>query len=157
LPNQLKKCGLEYQINKSKIMIVGEYVIRTRYGEVDQMGYVYHANYVNYCHSARTDLMRTLGVEDKILEDHGIMLPVVEMNLKYKKPVGYDEVLTVYTTIRNMPDTRLKFEFDFRNLYDEKVCSAQTTVVFVDSIQRKPKRIPPVVYDALKKYFKIEV
>jgi acyl-CoA thioester hydrolase len=131
-------------------MIVGECRIRPRYGEVDQMGYVYHANYVDYCHFARTELMRSFGINDKVLEENGIMMPVIEMNLKYKKPVGYDDEVRIITRVHNMPDTRMKFDFRFENSKGETVCMANTTVVFVDSSNRKPKRVPAMVSEALQ-------
>lgn len=134
-------------------MIKGEITIRPRYGEVDQMGYVYHGNYVDYCHQARTELLRSIGINDKVLEDHGIMLPVIEMNLKYKQPVGYDEELKVCAAIKQLPETRLQFNFEFYKAGDKKVCEATTTVVFVDSNNRKPLRIPSIVSNALKIHF----
>ena len=132
-------------------MISGEYKIRPRYDEVDQMGYVYHANYVTYCHQARTELLREFGINDKVLEQDGIMMPVIEMNLKYLKPSGYDEELTVVTRIKEMPITRFKFEFTFENNSGDIVCKANTTVVFVDSESRKPNKVPDFVLDGLRK------
>jgi len=137
-------------------MIRGECKIRPQYGEVDQMGYVYHANYVNYCHRARTELMREFGLNDKVLEENGIMLPVVAMNLKYIKPSGYDDELRVYTTIKEMPLTRFKFEFEFVNEKGEKVCKAESTVVFVDSVNRKPMRVPELIKKVLEEKFSLE-
>lgn len=134
-------------------MIVGEFIIRPRYDEVDQMGYVYHGNYVSYCHQARTELLRSFGVNDKVLEDHGIMMPVIEMNLKYLKPSGYDKELKVRTSISDLPSTRLHFEFVFENEQGEKVCKANTTLVFVDKESRKPKRVPELFINALQSEF----
>ncbi len=138
-------------------MIEGEYKIRPRYDEVDQMGYVYHANYVSYCHQARTELLRQFGIHDKVLEDNSIMLPVIEMNLKYLKPNGYDEELTVRTTIKELPRVRFKFEFVFENEKGEKTCTATSTVVFVDSTTRKPYQVPDMIINALKAEFEIAV
>lgn len=131
-------------------MIEGECRIRPRYGEVDQMGYVYHANYVDYCHFARTELMRSFGINDKVLEENGIMMPVIEMNLKYKKPTGYDEELLVITRIPEMPLTRFKFNFEFRNQNNELVCKANSTLAFVKSNSRKPIKAPEIVLNSLK-------
>ncbi|WP_321298052.1 acyl-CoA thioesterase [Marinifilum fragile] len=130
-------------------MIEGECRIRPRYGEVDQMGYVYHANYVDYCHFARTELMRSFGINDKVLEENGIMMPVIEMNLKYKKPTAYDEELLVVTRISEIPSTRFKFNFEFRNQDNELVCKANSTLVFVKSDSRKPIKAPEIVLNSL--------
>lgn len=131
-------------------MIKGEYKIRPRYGEVDQMGYVYHANYVTYCHQARTELLRRFGINDRVLEDNNIMLPVIEMNLRYLKPAAYDQELTVLTIIEELPSTRFKFKFQIFNEKEELVCKAISTVVFVDKENRKPLRVPEMILKSLQ-------
>ncbi len=135
-------------------MLKDQISLRPRYNEVDQMGYVYHANYVTYCHQARTEMMRKYGINDKWLEDHSIMMPVIDMNLKYHNPSGYDELLTITTTIKKLPVVRFRFNFEFHNQKSELVCSATSTVVFVDSETRKPMRVPKMVEDALKEQLK---
>lgn len=131
--------------------------IRPRYGEVDQMGYVYHSNYVNYCHQARTEMLRKLGIDDKKLERHNILLPVISMNLRYLQPAGYDELLTIHTSILQIPTTRFLFKFEIRNEQDLPVCTADSTVVFVDKTTRKPLKAPQLITDALKEQFKISI
>lgn len=126
-------------------MIQSKIDLRPRYGEVDQMGYVYHANYVIYCHQARTELMRNLGIHDRALEENQIMLPVISINLRYLKAAKYDELLTIQTTLREMPKTRAVFEFEIRNEANEKICTAVSEVVFVDSISRKPMKVPEMI------------
>jgi acyl-CoA thioester hydrolase len=131
-------------------MIKGEYKIRPRYGEVDQMGYVYHGNYVTYCHQARTELLRRFGINDRVLEDNNIMLPVIEMNLRYLKPAAYDQELTVLTIIEELPSTRFKFKFQIFNEKEEMVCKVKSTVVFVDKESRKPLRVPDMILQPLQ-------
>lgn len=126
-------------------MIQSKIDLRPRYGEVDQMGYVYHANYVSYCHQARTELMRNLGIHDQALEENQVMLPVISINLRYLKAAKYDELLTIQTTLREMPKTRAVFEFEIRNEANEKICTAVSEVVFVDSITRKPMKVPEMI------------
>ena len=130
-------------------MITDIYQLRPRYNEVDQMGYVYHANYVIYCHQARTELMRKFGVHDHFMEKNNIMLPVIEMNLRYFKAAHYDELITIHTFIKEIPKTRFHFEFEFRNEKNELICRASSAVVFVDKQTRKPMRIPSLISDAL--------
>ena len=131
--------------------------LRPRYGEVDQMGYVYHANYVSYCHQARTELLRKLGVDDKTLEATHIMMPVISMNLRYLKPAGYDELLTIKTCFSKIPATRFSFQFEIRNKLDELICSADSTTVFVNSTSRKPIKAPPIVVEAIEKHLKTQL
>lgn len=130
-------------------MITGKLKIRPRYGEVDKMGYVYHANYVSYCHQARTELLREYGINDKKLEENGIMLPVIKMNLEYLQPAYYDDKLTIITSIREMPATRFYFDFEIFRKTHELICKATSTVVFVDKQNRKPMRIPDFIKKAI--------
>jgi acyl-CoA thioester hydrolase len=130
--------------------IVHKTQLRPRYGEVDRMGYVYHANYVSYCHVARTELLREYGIHDNMLEKNSIMMPVITMNLRFVKPAQYDELLTIRTIIREIPEVRFKFEFEIRNEANEKICVADSTTVFVDSLTRKPMRIPKIIEGMFK-------
>ncbi|WP_321287159.1 thioesterase family protein [uncultured Sunxiuqinia sp.] len=139
-----------------KKLIENTIQLRPRYGEVDQMGYVYHASYVSYCHQARTELLRELNIDDKTLEENYIMLPVISMNLKYHKPAGYDELLTIKTSIPEMPATRFSFHFEIRNEHDELICSADSTTVFVNSTSRKPMKAPPIIIEAIGKQHKTQ-
>lgn len=134
-------------------MITDTMQIRPRYGEVDQMGYVYHANYVSYCHEARTELMRKLNLHDDFLENNQIMLPVISFDIKYKSPAHYDELLTIKTTIDELPKIRFSFRFEIFNSKNKAICTANSTVVFANSTDRKPTFIPDFVEDKLLNYF----
>ncbi|MDG5799947.1 thioesterase family protein [Marinilabiliaceae bacterium ANBcel2] len=136
-------------------MLKGNYTIRPRYNEVDQMGYVYHANYVTYCHQARTELLRKYGVNDCALEEKGIMMPVIEMNLKYHRPANYDVPLQITTVVEELPQTRFSFKFEFRN-DQQLICTAKSTVVFVNAETRKPMRAPECVIEAISNEFKYQ-
>ncbi len=130
-------------------MIRDKKVLRPRYGEVDKMGYVYHANYMIYCHQARTELLRNYGINDNVLEENNIMLPVISFEINYFKPAHYDELLTINTVIKEMPLTRFMFEFDISSSNGNKICSAKSTVVFVHKDSRKPVRVPEWIINAL--------
>lgn len=134
-------------------MIVGEYKIRPRYDEVDQMGYVYHANHVSYCHQARTELLRNYGINDAVLENKGYMLPVIAFNIKYKVPAVYDEILTVKTTIKKMPKIRMCFCFEIFNEAGKLVSRGDSEVVFVDKETRAPMQVPDFVTEILTEAF----
>ncbi|WP_111706262.1 acyl-CoA thioesterase [Lutibacter citreus] len=136
-------------------MITHKLQLRSRYNEVDQMGYIYHSNYVNYCHQARTELLRKLGIEDKILEDNKIMLPVISFDIKYLKPAFYDDLLTIKTIIKEIPTVRFNFEFEIFNISGDKIVSANTTVVFVDSKTRLPKKTPDFILKKLTTNFNL--
>lgn len=136
-------------MENTKAIISDEYQLRPRYGEVDQMGYVYHANYVSYCHQARTELLRKLGVHDSYLEENNIMLPVISFNIDYKKPGRYDELLTIQTSIKELPKTRFNFIYLIYNEAGDLISNATSTLVFVKKDSRQPVVIPDFIKKAL--------
>lgn len=135
-------------------MITDLFELRPRYGEVDKMGYVYHANYVTYCHQARTELLRKLGIDDSELEKKDIILPVISFDIIYKKPAHYDELITIKTTIRELPKVRFSFEFEIKNEENMLLSKAKSTVVFVDNQSRLPVNMPDFIQNILKTKFK---
>src|ERR1041384_2936714 len=92
--------------------------IRVRYGETDQMGYMYYGNYALYYEVGRVEALRTLGVSYKEMEEQGIMLPVAELHTKYLRPALYDDLVTVKTTLKELP-AHHKIQFH-SELYNEK-------------------------------------
>ncbi len=137
-------------------MIRDKMQLRPRYGEVDQMGYVYHANYVSYCHQARTELLRKLGLNDKYIEDMDIMMPVISFNIDYKKPAHYDELINIITTIKDLPTTRFYFEFLIYNEEGHILSKANSTLVFVNKRSRYPKLVPDFIASKLQASFEQE-
>jgi len=135
-------------------MITDIFELRPRYGEVDQMGYVYHANYVTYCHQARNELLRKLGMDEIKLEKNHIILPVISFEIIYKKPAHYDELITIKTTIKEVPKVRLSFEFEIKNEQNTLLCKAKSTVVFADSQSSLPKSTPDFIENVFKTKFK---
>ncbi|MCW3787720.1 acyl-CoA thioesterase [Plebeiibacterium sediminum] len=134
-------------------MIIDEFKLRPRYDEVDQMGYVYHANHVSYCHQARTELLRKFNINDFELEEKGYMLPVISFNIQYKVPARYDELLTIKTTIKELPKVRFQFYFEIRNQEGKLVSKANSEVVFVNRKTRVPMQVPDFVFKVLEKEF----
>lgn len=130
-------------------MFVSQIQVRVRYAETDQMGYVYYGNYAIYFEVGRVETMRKLGHSYKSIEEAGIMLPVFNLNVVYLKPAFYDDVLTVRTTIRQVPTARIRFEYELINQKGEKVCEADTTLVFVDKETMKPCKAPQGLIDKL--------
>ncbi|WP_166967425.1 acyl-CoA thioesterase [Yeosuana marina] len=138
-------------------MITDIFELRPRYGEVDQMGYVYHANYLTYCHQARNELLRKMNIDEINLEKNNIILPVISFEINYKKPAHYDELITIKTTIREQPKVRFSFEFEIRNQEKMLLSEAKSTVVFADSESRLPMSTPHFIEDILKDKFKSDI
>jgi len=134
-------------------MLSGETKLRVRYHETDQMGYVHHGNYSHYYELARTELFKRLGLSYKELEEKGIMMPVLEMSIRYIKAVTYDEEITVKTTLRELPTVRIKFNFSLFNAQGELVNQADVTLIFIDAKTRRPCRPPAEMLEVLKPYF----
>lgn len=90
--------------------------LRVRYAETDQMGVVYHVNYLNWFEVARTEWIRSLGINYRSLEEQGLLLPVVEADIQYKKPARYDDEIVVYTRLQSWSNVRLQFQYDVRRI-----------------------------------------
>jgi acyl-CoA thioester hydrolase len=80
--------------------------VRVRYSETDQMGVVYHGNYAQYFEMGRVEWLRNIGISYKWMEENGIMLPVVSLNINYKKPARYDDLLIVKTIFKKGYENR---------------------------------------------------
>ena len=126
--------------------------LRIRYGETDRMGYAYYGNYATYFEVARVEMLRSLGVTYKHLEDEGVLLPVVNFSIRYHAPAHYDDLIRIETTIKELPTARLGFEY--RTYCHEKLLNeAQTDLVFADASNGKPMRCPAHIITALKSHF----
>lgn len=134
-------------------MYSSETKIRVRYAETDQMGYVYYGNYAVYFEVARVEALRQLGISYKKLEEEGIMLPVVNYSVNFLKPAFYDEELTIRTFIKELPMARIKFYYVVKNEKMENVCTAETTLVFINKKNNRPCAAPAELLDILKKFF----
>jgi len=118
---------------------------RVRYGETDQMGVVYHANYLVYFEIGRTDLIRSLGVSYAELEKDGLRLPVVDLGVRFHEPARYDEELAIETRLTKVTGVRLVFEYTVRRVGEDRVLAeGHTTLASVDENGR-PLRFPPAV------------
>ena len=93
-------------------MLSGEIQVRVRYAETDRMGLLHHANYLVYFEQARTELLRDRGRTYKDLEDAGFYLVVAKLEVKYKSPAHYDDVLTIRTTVTRASPVRLEHKYE---------------------------------------------
>jgi len=122
--------------------------IRVRYAETDQMGVVHHGNYAQYLEIARIEWMEQFGVSYKSMEADGVMLPVYEMNFKYKRPAHFDDILTIETTLEEEPAVKIKFRY---KIYREQelLTTAKTTLVFMESETKKLTTCPKHILKAI--------
>jgi len=127
--------------------------IRVRYGETDQMGYMYYGNYAQYYEVGRVEMLRSLGMSYSSMEADGIMMPVLELKCKYIKPALYDQEITVKTIIKELPGIRIFFEYELYNENEELINLGTTTLVFVDMKKNKPTNPPVNFMDKLSVFF----
>jgi acyl-CoA thioester hydrolase len=135
-------------------MYQSETSIRVRYAETDQMGYVYYGNYAMYYEVARVESFRQLGLNYKTLEEHGVLMPVLEHYTKFLAPARYDQLLRIVTYIKEKPGIRITFEYEIYNEEGECINNGVTTLVFIDKQSGRPIRRPQVMADLLEQYFK---
>lgn len=120
--------------------MTGEITIRVRYAETDRMGLLHHANYLVYFEQARTELLRSLGVTYKDLEDQGYLLVLTKVEVCYKRPARYDDLLTVRTFVEKTTAVRIDHRYEV--LRDgELLAEGSSTLACVDRTGR-PQALP---------------
>ncbi|MGB1102000.1 MAG: acyl-CoA thioesterase [Crocinitomicaceae bacterium] len=132
-------------------MYLHETKIRIRYGETDQMGYVYYGNYAQFFEIGRVESLRSLGVSYRSMEENGIMLPVINFNVKYIKPARYDDLITIKTTLTKVPAARIEFDYEIFNKEDQLLTTAHTDLVFVKKENMRPTSAPLNLIENLTK------
>ena len=131
----------------------GKTQLRVRYGETDKMGVVYYGNYPLYFEVGRTALIRELGMSYRDIEEEGIILPVVSLNVKYYKPAHYDDLLTITTILREMPAVKIIFDYQVHNEDGELLAEGDTSLVFTNHETKRPCKAPDNLINKLKPYF----
>ena len=127
-----------------------EIELRVRYGETDQMGVVYHGNYAQYFEVGRVEWLRKFGISYKQMEESGIMLPVISLNVKYKRPARYDDLIKVRTELVKIPSATIEFNYEIVNDKNELLVTGNTTLVFMDINKNRPTRCPQYLLDQLR-------
>ncbi len=139
---------------KNKVMYESQTQVRVRYAETDQMNVVYYGNYAQYFEVGRVESIRQVGYTYKDMEASGVIMPVVEFSIKYLRPATYDDLLTIKTTVRELPeDHRIEF---FQEVYNEdgKMLTAGKVVLyFLNSSTRKKTVMPELLRKKLEPYF----
>lgn len=131
--------------------------IRPRYEETDQMGVIYHGNYITWFEQARSGFFRSLGYPYKQLEDEGFWIPVIEVGCKYFKPALYDEEVYVKTSIEKAGGVRIRLRYEVFNVKaDELLVSGFTEHATTDqqlrpvSLKKKNKKIYDLIMTCME-------
>lgn len=128
---------------------------RVRYAETDRMDVVYYGNYAQYFEIGRVEAIRSLGISYKELEDAGVILPVVELQIKYLRPAKYDDLITIKTAIKTLPtDHRIVFDQEVYNEQGKLLTVGHVKLYFMDSSFKKKVSMPEIMHEKLSPYFK---
>ena len=138
-------------------MYRSETQIRVRYGETDQMGYVYYGFYAMYYEVGRVESLRQLGLTYRQLEEMGVMMPVLENKSKYLSAAKYDDLLTIVTTLRERPGARIRFEYEIYNEQKTLIHTGETLLAFINKENKRPCRPPEEMTKLLEPFFANEV
>jgi acyl-CoA thioester hydrolase len=129
--------------------------LRVRYGETDQMGFVYHANYLVWCEIGRTELMRELGFAYADIERAGIRLAVAEAALRYARAALYDDRIRVITRIDSVQSRTVTFQYEIQREHDahvELLATASTKLISIDE-NGAPRRLPRDLFERFRDSF----
>ena len=135
-------------------MIVTETKIRIYYQDTDQMGVVYYGNYARYYEIGRTEAIRQIGYTYKEIEALGIIMPVVEIHSRFLRPAKYDDLITVKTTLKEMPaHFKIVFHAEIYNQDDVLLNTGDVTLFFINAKTMKRCEMPAELKEKLGKYF----
>ncbi len=129
-----------------------EFSVRVRYAETDQMGVVYHGNYAQYFEMGRVEWLRNLGISYKWMEENGVMLPVVSLQMNYKKPARYDDLLRVKTILKSQTSVKIEFDYEIYNAENHLLTTGYSMLVFVDMKTGRPIVPPSYVTEKIKEF-----
>lgn len=125
--------------------------VRVRYSETDQMGVVYHGNYLPYFEIGRVEWLRNQGISYKSMEERGVALPIVNLSLNYKKSARYDDILTIKTTFKSQSSVKIEFDCEIRNEQNELLTTASFLLVFVDMKTGRATAAPDYIKEILER------
>jgi acyl-CoA thioester hydrolase len=128
--------------------------IRVHYALTDQMGFVYHGHYAQFYEIGRTEALRSLGITYKAVEAAGVIMPVVEIHTRFLRPAIYDDLLTVSTSLRELPlHHKIVFHSEIHNEKDELVNAGSVTLYFMNASKMKRCEMPEMIREKVSNYF----
>ena len=133
-------------------MLVNETQLRVQYYETDQMGVVHHSNYIRYFEIGRTEFMRRIGLSYKRLENTGIAMPIVNVEVRYFSPAYYDDIICIKVSIKEAPKARATFYYEIHNEQGDLLANGSTTLAFVNKKTGRPQRATETMAQAIYEY-----
>lgn len=123
---------------------------RVCYADTDQMGIVYYGNYAKLFEIGRGEAFRQIGMTYKDLEQTGVIMPVIHLEVNYHSPAFYDDLLTIETSIVDFPSTRVQFNHEIYNEAATLLITGSVTLCFVDKKRNRPVRLPKAMEQLLR-------
>jgi acyl-CoA thioester hydrolase len=128
--------------------------IRVRYAETDQMDIVYHGNYAQYFEVARAESIRSLGFTYKDMETAGVIMPIVEIQCKFLRPAHYDDLLSIKTTLKELPaNHRIEFHQEVYNEAGKLLTIGHVVLYFLNAMTREKTVMPEALRQRLEPFF----
>ena len=135
-------------------MFIAEHKVRVRYAETDQMNVVYHGNYAQYFEVARSESIRHLGFTYKDMEAMGVIMPVVELQVKFIRPAHYDDLLTIKTYVKELPtDHKIEFNHEVFNEDEKLLSTGKIVLYFIDANTKAKTKMPAELREKLEVYY----
>ncbi len=123
---------------------------RVIYGDTDQMGVVYYANYLRWFERGRSEFLRQIGVPYANIEAAGFHFPVAEVNCRYAQSARYDDIIEITTTLVDLSRVYLKFEYKISRQEDQLILATGSTKHACIDREGQVKRIPKLLADAVE-------
>ena len=128
--------------------------IRVRYAETDHMDVVYHGNYAQFFEVGRAESIRSLGFTYKDMEKLGVIMPLVELHVKFLRPAHYDDLLTIKTILKELPvDHRIEFHQEVYNERGKLLTVGRVVLYFFNSKTKEKTIMPSQLFNSLQPYF----
>ncbi len=122
-------------------MFISQTGLTVRYAETDQMGVVHHSNYPVWFEAGRTDFIKQMGMPYSKIEENGAMLPLIELNCRFKGFAKYEDEVIIKTYIKEHTGTRLLFHYDVYRAGDDKIITQGETLHVWTNTKLKPVNI----------------
>jgi len=135
-------------------MFIHTFKKRVRYSETDQMGYLYYGNYAHYYEIGRAEMIRSIGISYNEMEKEiGVMMPVMSLSCRFVRPAHYDELVSIKTTLRNLPGKTIIFHMELFNEKGKLLNGGTVKLCFVDVKSNKSIEAPAYLLEKLIPHF----
>lgn len=136
-------------------MISHTFNTKIYYKDIDQMGIVYYSRYFEFFESARTELLSSIGLAVKNIEENDVFLPVISATCNYKKSAKFEDEISIISTIDDMPTARLVINYKVIGSDSSVLATGSTAHGFIDQ-KGTPKKPPQVLLQKIKSLMKSE-